>query len=250
MSGQAALAVAGHNKPPGPIDSAKEAFTELSSFLQNNPVIQDEEAARHGAAYVERTRVALSEMENERTALVKPLNEQLSGINAAYRVVRDPLEKALKALRQRIADYANEIERKRIEEAERLRQEAEAKEAQARAAEAAEQEAIADAEVGECTDVGGAIEHANETFADYQRADRAAARAERAVPVRFHSVMGGRSISMRTTEVLKITDACAAIKAMGITPEIETALLSAARKYRKAFEELPAGITATFERSI
>ena len=45
-------------------------------------------------------------------------------------------------------------------------------------------------------------------------------------------------------------DVAKAIKVMGLTPKITEAILSSARDYRKEFEELPAGINATFERSL
>jgi hypothetical protein len=160
------------------------------------------------------------------------------------------LERAYTALRDRLTKYSDAEEAKRIAEASRLRAEAEEKERLAREAEAAERQAIVDAEEGECTDVGEAIEVADQTFADFRRADKTAAIAAKNVPVRFASVLGGKSVTMRTTEVLTVTDAFAALKAMGVTPEIEEVLLSAARKYRKEFDELPSGITATFKRSL
>lgn len=238
------------NQPPGPIDSAKEAFGELSAYLKDNPVIQNPADAKQAGGFVERTRIALSTMETERTERVGPLNAQLSAINGAYRAVRDPLEKALKTLRARLTDYATAVEAARIAEANRLRAEAEAKEAAAREAERAEQEAIAEAEQGACSDVGGAIAEADAAFTDYQKAGRQAAIAERNVPVRIGSVMGGKSLSMRTIEVLAIEDVAKAIKVLGITDGIRDAILSSARAYRKEFGELPAGVVSTYERSL
>jgi len=55
-------------------------------------------------------------------------------------------------------------------------------------------------------DVGGAIEHADATFSDFRRADKQAAIAAKNVPLRFSSVMGGKTQSMRTVEVLVIDD--------------------------------------------
>lgn len=244
------LAPVGHNQPPGPIESAKEAFAELATFLKENPVIQSPADAKQGGGFVERTRVALAEMEAARTGEVAPLNKQLTTINSAYRAVREPLESALRQLRARLTTYANAVEAARIAEANRLRAEAEAKEAEARAAEAAEQDAIACADVGECSDVGGAIAQADAAFKDFARADRTAAVAERNVPVRIGSVMGNRSLSMRTVEVLVIEDAAKAIAAMGLTDKIRDAILSSARDFRKAHNELPPGIAATFERQM
>lgn len=240
----------GHNKPPSTIESAREAFSELGVWMREHPVIGSNPEAKQGAAYVERTRIALSEMENERKIKVDPLNKQLSEINGVYRETRDPLETLLKTLRKRLSDFANAVEAARIAEANRLRQEAEERERLARAAEAAEQEAIDDAEQGVESDIGAAVQEADQTFADYRRADKTAAIAERNVPVRLASVMGGRALTMRTVEKLVIEDAFAAIKSLGLTPDIQEAILKSARAFRKEFEELPAGVIATFERSI
>jgi hypothetical protein len=232
------------------IDHGREAFAELAAYLKETPVITCQAEARQGSGFLERTRIAIAEMEAERTAKVKPLNDEVGRINAAYRAVRDPLETALKALRARLTGFAAAEEAKRIAEANRLREEAEARERAAREAEAAERQAMEDAEAGECTDVGAAIEQADAAFDDFARANRAAARAERAVPVRFSSVTGGRAQAMRTVEVLKIEDAVKAIRVMGLTEKIAAAILSSARDYRKEFDELPEGVIATFERSI
>ncbi|MGA9855088.1 MAG: hypothetical protein WBR29_07425 [Gammaproteobacteria bacterium] len=241
------------NQPPGSIDSAKDAMTELSAWLKEHPVIESQPEAKDGGAYVERTRIALAAMEDERKIKVDPLNKQLAAINTAYRIMREPLEKVLKELRRRLTDYAAAIEAARIAEANRLRREAEEKERLAREAEAKEQDAIACADVGECADVGGAIEEANASFAQFQKADRAAAVAERAVPVRIGSVMGNKSLSMRTTRKLVVTDAVAAAKAviaMGLTDKIRLAILQSAKDFEEAHGELPEGIIETFERSM
>lgn len=238
------------NAPPGTIASAKEAMTELSSWLKEHPVIQTPTEAKDGGAYVERTRIAIAELETERTGKVAPLNKELGEINGSFRAVRDPLERALKELKGRLTKYAADLEAARIAEAERLRREAEAKERAAREAEAREREAIDDAAQGVESDVGGAIAEADQSFGDYRKADKAAAIAERNVPVRIGSVMGGRSLTMRTTRKLVVADAAAAIKVIGLTDEIADAITRAAKKFEDAFGELPAGVVETFERSM
>ena len=120
----------------------------------------------------------------------------------------------------------------------------------ARAAGAHEQEAISNAAVGEATDVGGLIAEADQAFGDFAKANRAAAVAERNQKVRLGSVMGGRPISMRTRRVLVIDDPAAAIKAMGVTEKIAIAIRQSAAAFEDAYGELPAGISATTERSI
>jgi hypothetical protein len=247
-----------HNNPPSQIEQAAEAFRELAGFLKEAPVITNRDEAKTGSGWLERTRVALKDAREERDGKTRPFLDRLQAIREAYDIVREKsktnpggkLESAYNVLRARLTTYANKVEAERIAEVERLRLEAEAKEIAARAAEAAEQEAIANSEVGEETDIGAAIEQADQAFDQFKRADRQVQVAERSVPVRFGSVMGNKSVSMRTYEVLTVTDAQAAFTAIGMTPEIEAALIAAAKKYREAFEELPAGITSTLDRRI
>lgn len=241
---------AGHNNPPGPLAQGIDATTELNDFLTGHPVITSHDDAKAAGGWLERTRISLKTMEDERVAKVKPFNDELNGINAAYRAVRTPLEKLFGELRKRLTDFARAEEAQRAAEAAAAHEEAEAAEAQARAAEAAEADAIADAEVGAEADVGMAVAEADVAFADFQHADRTATRADRESRVRIGSVMGNRALSMRTVEVLVVEDAIKAIKAIGVTDKIRDAILSSARDFRKAYDELPDGVSATQERSL
>ena len=238
------------NNPPGPIESAKEAMTELSAFAEETPVIQSWDDAKNASAFIERTRIALQAMEDERKPQADPLNAKLEAINKPYRLVRQPLEKLYELVKQRLTRYNNAIEAARLKEAQRLRDEAAAAEAAARAAEAAEQDAIAGADVGELTDVGGAIAEADQAFKGFQKADRAAATAERNVPVRIASIMGGKALSMRTTEVFIVEDACAAITAMGCSDDLRKQIIKDAKRFREATGELPDGIKSDYQRSL
>lgn len=240
----------GHNGPPGPIDSAKEAHVELSKFAEDNPVIETFEQAKTAGGFIERTRIALNAMEDERKPLVEPLNKELEAINSRYRVVKQPLEKLYELIKARVTKFNNAVETKRKADAELLRKQTEAAEQAARDAEAREKEAIEGADVGECTDVGGAIAEADGAFADYQRAGRTLAIAERNIPMRIPSAMGGKTLSMRTYEVLVIDDPAAAIVAMGLTDGIKEAIIKDAKKFRDALGELPDGVRSTQERKL
>lgn len=237
---------------PSRLDFAREAMEELRTWLKSTPVVTGEAEAKAGAGVKERTLIALNEARSEREGFTKPIREKLNAIFATYELVKDKgtLETAYNELRRRLTKYANDIEANRLAEVERLRVTREEAERLAREAEAAEQEAIDDADQGVESDVGEAIERADETFSDFQRADRQVKIAERSVPLRFGSVTGGRSLGMRTKEVLVIDDAEKAIRIMGVTDKIRDAILSSARDYRNEYEELPAGITATHERSL
>lgn len=240
----------GHNNPPSPIESAKEAMVELAKFAEDTPVIQNFDEAKLAAGWIERTRVALQSMEDERKPQVDPLNAKLEVINKPYRLVRQPLEKLYDLVKARLSKYNNAVEAARLREAQRLREEAEAQERAAREAEAEEAAAIAGAEVGECTDVGAAITEAHGAFKQFQKADRAAATAERNVPVRIASIMGNKALSMRTAEVFIVEDACAAITAMGLSEAARQQLVKDAKRFREATGELPDGVKSTYERSL
>jgi hypothetical protein len=240
----------GHNKPPGPIESAKEAMAELSAFTQDTPVIENFDQAKLAAAFIERTRIALNAMEDERKPQADPLNAKLEAINKPYRIVRHPLEKLYELVKARLTKYNNAVEQARLREAQRLRAEAEAAERAAREAEANEAAAIAGADFGECTDVGGAIAQADGAFRDFQKAERQAATAERNVSVRIGSIMGGKSLSMRTAEVFVVEDACAAITAMGVSDDLRKQIIKEAKRFRETFGELPDGVKSTYERSL
>ena len=239
------------NNPAQALDYAKDALDELSKWLKDNPVVQDQAQLKAGTALKERTLLAMNEARSERETKTRPIRDTLNAIFATYELVKDKgiLERAYTELRKRLTDYGNAIEAARIAEAERLRKEAEERERIARIAEAAEREAIDDAEQGAESDVGGAIAQADAAFTDYRRADKQAAIAERNVPLRVGSVLGGRSQSMRTVEVLAIDNVELAIKVLGLTEKIRDAIISSARDFRKEFDELPAGIKATYERS-
>jgi hypothetical protein len=226
-------------------------MTELSSFLAEHPVIVNADEAKNGGAYLERSRIALAEIETERKGITAPINERLTAINGAYKIVREPLEKALAVLRGRLTAYANEVERQRIAEVERLRLEREAAEATAREAERLEQDAIARADVGEVgVDVVAPIEQADAAFADFRKADRRVAVAEKGVPVRIGSMMGGKALSMKTRRVLVVDDAAKAVVAMWPTDKLRTAILQCAKEFEDAYGELPEGVRETFERSM
>ena len=240
----------GGNNPPGPIDSAKDAMAELSAYLAEHPVIQSHDEAKQCGGWIERTRVSLKAMEDERVEKVAPLNEQLSTINGMYRAVREPLTKAYDVLKARLTKYTLAVEEARRIEAERLQREADEKERLAREAEAREQEAISNANEGELTDVGQAIADADGAFNDFQKAGRAAAVAERNAKVRIGSVMGGKALSARNHEVLIVADACAAIMAMGLSEALALQITRDAKKFREATGELPDGIVSKVERSL
>jgi molecular chaperone DnaK len=131
---------------------------------------------------------------------------------------------------------AREAEEKRraLAEAERLAREAEAK----------EREAIENARAGDLdADRVGATIEADAAFSRFETASREAARAERDTKVKVGGGFG-RAASLRSVEELVIEDAGAAVSAMAGDQDLDDAIRTAARRFRKEWGELPPGITA------
>jgi hypothetical protein len=238
------------NRGPATLSLAQEAMSRLSWWLREHPTVENQDDAREANEVFGSTQRTLKDMEAERHLYVDPLNEQVGAINREFRVVRDPIARALEELKRRLTSYVAAEEARRAAEAAKLRAAAEAKERAAREAEAREADAKAAVDVGVCEDVGNAVVDADAAFADYQRADRAAATAAKDVPVRLRDRFGGPARSMKTREILTVSDAAAALAAIGVTEKIEEAIVIEARAYRKAHGALPAGIAVRFVRSM
>src|ERR1700744_2579294 len=75
----------GGNNPPGPLEMAESIMQVLSDWMAEHPVIQNEEEARAAKPLIDRAKAAMDEIEAERDGKVRPLNEQVSQINAEYK---------------------------------------------------------------------------------------------------------------------------------------------------------------------
>ncbi|CAN7603467.1 hypothetical protein [Bosea sp. LjRoot237] len=245
-------AVQGNNEPPSSIDLGWSTYREVSGFLAESPVIQDEDTARKAKLLWDRSKVSLDEMETDRDGQVRPLNTQVKDINATFKEATGPLAKLKDELQSRMSAFALAEERRKAVIAAEARRVAEEAEAAARAAEQVEQEAIANAEQGEFTDVGDAIGEANDAFAAYEKTQREAARAERDVKGRIGGGIG-RAFSVRTTRTLTITDPVKVVVAIvektgRVSEKVNDALLTAVRDFEKTFGSLPAGVSVEHVR--
>jgi hypothetical protein len=250
-------AVIGGNSPPEPtpLERAGEAMTALAQFLNETPVITEGPHLVEAKRLVERARGAMAELESERISLVKPLNDEVDQINRRYKALHNTdskkpgtFDKVLTELKARLTAYAAEEEAKRLQTAEEARIAAEQAEAAAREAERIEQQAKHDAVVGVVdTGVAEAIHAADEKFTEYEQASRFAARAQRGVTFRIGDGQG-KALSMRTEKTLVLDSYGKALKAIGPNEKIKSAILSAARDYRKEHGELPDGVSEVSER--
>jgi hypothetical protein len=254
--------------PTGAIDRAKSAIDALSDFMCS-PVrtIVDGDMARRAKERIDRARRSFADLEDERIRQVKPLNDQVAEINATYKAIHNADKKGkpgsgdtiLKTLLDRLEAF-----RKR-EEAERQRIAAEAKRIAAELAQAALEaerqltEALIDETHHGVVDVDiGLLEEKVETaFRNAAKGCNAFARAERATDVRIGGGFG-HALTARNHKTLTVTNWHAAILAIGTGEDggftlpagIRDAILTEARKYRQAFDELPAGITEQSERRL
>ncbi len=243
-------AVSGHNQPPSQIELTERWISELSRFLSEVPVIQSHEDAKRAADLLKRGQIAAKELDDERDGNVRPLNERVKAINAAYKRASLPLDRLLVLLKSRLTDRARAEEaRRQADVAAKLQAAQEAEIAALKAAED-ERDAIENAALGE---VGGAVVQAITDTAvaqeDAARAARAVAIAERDVPERIATGYG-RAVAMRTVETLVIDNHISAVISMWPNDKIGDAIRSAARDYRKAHGRLPKGISIILERKI
>src|ERR1051325_8937249 len=232
----AALATIGHNQPPETISFARDTMIALSDWMKDRPVISTEDEAREAKLLLDRAKNCAGEIEAERDKLVRPLNEEIDAINLKYKAVHNKdskrpglLDRVVNKLKGRLSAFLQAEEDKRIaaaEAAQRARDEAERR---AREAEAREREAIANAQAGELgVDVTQVVVEADSRFAEFKKADREAARAERDSHVQLGGGFG-RATSLRNKETLVLVSYAKAITAIGPNDKIREAILSAAR---------------------
>lgn len=239
----------GHNKPPSQIRFTEDTASALGDWLKINPIVETEEVAREGKLLVDRARLCLQDLDDERKGQTAPLNEQLKQINARYASPKAVLDKLLTELKARLNVYVIKEEEIRRKAAEEARKRAEEAEQAAREAEEREQEAADDARQGVESDIGTATKDADEKFAAYKVAQRELARAERDTSVKIGGGFG-RVLGSRLKETLVILDPDLAITDMGWTQRLLEVLMMEAREYRRRMGKLPKGIISQQERKI
>jgi hypothetical protein len=247
----AALATIGDNSRTPAQADAIMAVNEIAAFLDGCPVIQAAEDADKGARVLKAAKAAAAGMKTERTARLAPLNEQVAEIRSGYAGSESTLETLSKRLAALLTAFTVAEQERRAREAEAARQAAEAAERAAREAEAREQAALDDAAAGVVgAGVAVATVQADEAFAEHRRASRFARIADKNVGVKLGAGDGTRALSLRTQEVITVTDPAALLAATGLTEPLHDAMRTAARAHRKATGELPPGVTVTLDRRL
>ncbi len=240
----------GGNNPPDMTVIATDTMHDISAWAAENPVIQTEESAKEAKLFIDRGKLAIQDLEDERDGKVRPLNEQVKEINFRYKSPKEALQRTIFEVSSRLSTFLREEERKRIAILAEARRIAEEAERRAREAEAAEQAAIGSVNSGELgIDIAAHVVASNDAIREAQVAARQAARAERETHVK---VAGGfsKAISLREKETLIVANAMEAIRCLGATEDIKEAIIKSARLYRKLNGKLPEGITVEIERGI
>jgi len=249
----------GHNNPPTMIQVCDSVAEDISGWLAEHPIIQGEDEAKEAKLHLDRGKLSLKDMEDERDKAVRPLNEQVKAINEAYRPTKIIIGKIIEEVGKRIESFIQTEERKRIaaaQEAARLAAEAEAR---AREAERNACEAIDSANVGELgVDIKSATVASDAAIREAERAARAAQIAAKESRVK---VSGGfsRATSLRKVKRYLIgimgeedhmKAAIKALTAVGLTKDISEAITKAAKDYHEEYGEIPPGIIVYEERKI
>lgn len=227
-----------HNAPTA-IDLANEAMADLVAYANDNPAVTDHDQSKDAEAMIKRGKEAAKDLEAERKAKVKPLDDARAEIQGTYRPVADRLDTAIDVIEKRRKAFLKAEEDRRIAAAAEAARKAAEAERLAREAEAKERAALAEAQAGVAD--AGAIEAtvaADTAFDEFARASRFAAVAQRDSKVK----------GLRTTEVLTVTNIAAAVIAMANDQQLIADVLSAGRRHRKVMGDLPVGIIATQER--
>lgn len=239
----------GGNNPPSMIDTTGETMRDISAWLAENVQIT-EDTAKDAKVFLDRGKLCLKDLDDERDGKVRPLNEKVKEINADYKVPRVQLEHVLSGLSDRLTSFIKEEKRKREEAAREAARIAEEAERRARDAERLERDAIESASAGELgVNIAAHVVEADNAFRDFEKADRALAIALKETKVK---VGGGftRAIGLKNKEKLIVVNAELALADMGATEDIKEAIIKSARSYRKATGDLPSGVEATYTEEI
>lgn len=235
------------NNPPDMAVTAGDVSRDISGWMAENPVIETEEQSKAAKLLLDRGKLCIADLEDERKAKNQPFEAKIAENNDHYRSPREILRRVTDEISERLRAFLRTEERRRTEAAAEARRIAEEAQRKAREAVAAHEAAVGSARVGELgVDIEAHVVETNDAIRNAQVATRAAARAEKETNVK---VSGGltRALGLRTKEELVLVNASAALSVLGITDGIKSEILKAARAYRKLSGHLPEGVVSHTE---
>jgi hypothetical protein len=240
----------GHNNPPEVLELAEVVISDISMVMADIPVVEDEKAAREMKTGIDRAKLCIKDLDAELADKVRPLLAAEEGFRGQYRPKKAMLNNLLDEMLDRVQVFVKAEQRRREQAAALLVAQAHEARRKAEEAERIELEQLDNASKGEVgINVAEVIGDADEAYEAYCKAERQAEIAQKDTRVK---VGGGfsRAIGMRKTETLTVQDATLAVSVMGLTPDIEEAILKSAKAWRKVHGKLPNGVFSTVEEHL
>src|SRR4051812_28002180 len=133
-----------HNNPPQILELCRDVIQSISDFMAENPTVPDHDCARLVKIQIDRAKLGIKDLEDERDAKVRPLNETVAAINLAYRKPKQMLTDLIGEMTNRVQVYVTAEEDRRRVILEEATRRAQAAEALAREAERLEKERLDD----------------------------------------------------------------------------------------------------------
>ncbi len=240
----------GHNNPPEVLELAETVISDISMVMADIPVVEDEKTAREMKTGIDRAKLCIRDLDAELADKVKPLLAAEEGFRGQYRPKKAMLNSLLDEMLDRVQIFVKAEQRRREQAAALLVAQAHEARRKAEEAERIELEQLDNASKGEIgINVAEVIGDADEAYEAYEKAERQAQIAEKDSRVK---IGGGfsRAIGMRKKETLHIFNIFKAIDSLGITNDIEIAVLKSARAYRTIHGALPDGIVSEVEEHL
>src|SRR6266436_694509 len=229
MSGDGHMNEVGHNNPPEVLELAETVISDISMVMADIPVVEDEKTAREMKTGIDRAKLCIRDLDAELADKVKPLLAAEEGFRGQYRPKKAMLNSLLDEMLDRVQIFVKAEQRRREQAAALLVAQAHEARRKAEEAERIELEQLDNASKGEIgINVAEVIGDADEAYEAYEKAERQAQIAEKDSRVK---IGGGfsRAIGMRKKETLHIFNIFKAIDSLGITNDIEIAVLKSAR---------------------
>lgn len=237
----------GHNNPPAydpqvlALWTTKtDDFMRVSEKWRTLEKIEEDKHAEQMTDQIDGLRGLKNKIEEARVAAKKPHDDAGKEVQAAFMPLLEKLEKAAKVLKAKLKDYADEKDR--IEREAKAKREEEARKAKAEA------EALA-----KKAEESGTISDEIDAKAAQKAAKQTATAARRKVSTGVKSASGvGRTLALRTTKHVEITNINALFMALRDEPEVVEALTRVATRIvrAKGFDGTLAGVKVTETKAV
>lgn len=255
MSETEAPAGIGHNsgedKPQiSPAIARLNQMIEVANkWVTERPKIENQEMADKAGAFLRQARTSVTDAERERKDTNRPLDEQIKANNKVYAAITETLDKLSFVINGRLNAFATKLREEQEAIAKAAREAAAAAAAEAEVLRLKQEETLKKAEAGELVgkfdDVAKTTQETREAEQRAKQLERDASAAEKLKP-KFggeHFTDGSRrSLTQRTVETPIVEQAGLVLRAVGTNDQINAALITAARAYKKLKGRWPAGI--------